>query len=83
MPIPWRALASTAPSPGRPMTSSISLRTSSGSAAGRSILLITGMISRSASSAAYTLASVCASMPWEASTTSTAPSHAASERDTS
>ena len=83
MPIPWRALASTAPSPGSPITSSISRRTSSGSAAGRSILLITGMISRLASSAAYTLASVCASIPCDASTTRTAPSHAASERETS
>ncbi len=83
VPMPSRALARMQSSPGRPITSSISLRTSSGSAAGRSILLITGTIARSFSSAWYTLARVCASMPWAASTTRMAPSHAASERDTS
>ncbi len=66
-----------------PMTSSISLATRSGSALGRSILLSTGSTSRSLSSARYTLARVCASTPWDASTTSSAPSQAASERETS
>ncbi len=66
-----------------PITSSICLRTPSGSAAGRSILLITGTIARLLLEARYTLARVWASTPWEASTTSRAPSQAASERDTS
>mmetsp|Transcript_1138 Transcript_1138/g.2694 ORF Transcript_1138/g.2694 Transcript_1138/m.2694 type:complete len:254 (+) Transcript_1138:1643-2404(+) len=66
-----------------PMMSSISLMTRSGSAPGRSILLSTGMTSRSFSSASHTLANVCASTPWLASTTSKAPSQAASDRDTS
>ena len=55
----------------------------SGWAAGRSILFSTGMIVRSFSSARYRLASVCASIPWAASTSRTAPSQAASERETS
>ena len=38
---------------------------------------------RSFSIARYRLASVCASMPWAASTSRTVPSQAASERDTS
>ena len=66
-----------------PITSSISSITRWGSALGRSILLITGRISRSWSRARYTLASVWASMPWAASTTSTAPSQAARLLDTS
>src|SRR4051812_48992109 len=37
------------------------------------------MISRSWSSARYTFASVCASTPWLASTTSRHPSHAAND----
>ena len=57
--------------------------TRSGSALGRSILLMTGKISRSFSRAKYTLANVCASMPWAASTTRSAPSQAARLRDTS
>ena len=65
------------------MTSSISAATRSGSAEIRSILLSTGTISSPASTARYVFASVCASMPCEASTTSTAPSHAASDRETS
>ena len=55
----------------------------SGSACGRSILFSTGTISRSFSIARYAFATVCASIPCAASTTSTAPSHACSERDTS
>jgi len=55
----------------------------SGSAEGRSILFTTGTISSSFSIARYAFASVCASIPCAASTTSTAPSHACSERDTS
>ena len=63
--------------------SSISFFTSSGLAFGKSILLITGIISRLLSNAKYTLARVCASTPWLASTTSTAPSQAAKLLDTS
>ena len=66
-----------------PITSSISSITLSGSALGRSILLITGNTSRSWSNARYTLASVWASIPCAASTTSIAPSHAESALDTS
>ena len=83
MPMPSFADAGTASDASRPMTSSISARTPGTSALGRSTLLMTGMISRSWSSAWYTFASVCASTPWVASTTRIAPSHAASERDTS
>ena len=63
--------------------SSISARTRSGSAEGRSILLMSGMISRSAFIAIMALATVCASTPWVASTTKTAPSQAARLRLTS
>ena len=66
-----------------PIISSISFFTSSGLAFGRSTLLITGIISRSLSNAKYTFASVCASTPWDASTTKIAPSHAAKLLDTS
>ena len=48
--------------------SSIWRRASSGCALGRSILLMTGMISRLFSTARYALASVCASTPCDAST---------------
>ena len=64
-------------------TSSISSATRSGSAAGRSILLMTGTISKWLFRARLTFARVCASTPWAASTTSTAPSQAANERETS
>ena len=63
--------------------SAIWRRASSGCAPGRSILLMTGMISRLFSTARYALASVCASTPCEASTSSSAPSQAASDRVTS
>ena len=66
-----------------PIISSISFLTFSGSALGRSILLITGMISRPLSSAKYTLAKVWASIPCAASTTKIAPSQAAKDRETS
>ena len=49
MPMPDLALVSTASLASRPMMSSISARTFSGSAAGRSILLMTGTISWSCS----------------------------------
>ena len=58
---------------GNGQASSISSRTRSGSAAGRSILLMSGMISRLAFMAIMALATVCASTPCVASTTSTAP----------
>ena len=63
IPIPVFPETRTALSVGRPIISSISSFTFSGSAEGRSILLITGSISRSCSKARYTLASVCASIP--------------------
>jgi hypothetical protein len=63
--------------------SSISWLTRSGSAAGRSILLMIGMISRPAFIAIIALATVWASTPCAASTTSSTPSHAWSERETS
>ena len=66
-----------------PMRSAISRAVPSGSADGKSILLTTGTISRLFSIARYAFATVCASTPWAASTTSTAPSHACSERETS
>ena len=52
-------------------------------ALGRSILLMTGRTSRSWSSARYTFASVCASIPCAASTTRIAPSQAARLLETS
>ena len=61
----------------------MSSATSSVRAEGRSILLMTGMMLRSASNAWYRLARVWASMPCVASTTSTAPSQAFSARLTS
>ncbi len=51
IPIPAFALAKTASDASIPITSSISVRTRSGSAAGKSILLITGKISKSLSNA--------------------------------
>ncbi len=66
-----------------PIMSSICLATASGSAAGRSILFSTGTISLWLSIAWYTFASVCASTPWLASTTSSDPSQAARQRLTS
>ena len=68
---------------GIPIISSISCFISSGLAFGKSTLFITGKISRLLSSAKYTLASVCASTPWLASTTNIAPSHAAKLFETS
>ena len=66
-----------------PITFSISSITFSGLAFGKSILLITGIISKSLSIAKYTLASVWASIPCDASTTNIAPSQAAKLLDTS
>ena len=68
---------------GIPIISSISFFTSSGLAFGKSILFITGNISKLLSIARYTFASVCASTPWLASTTNIAPSHAARLLETS
>ena len=70
-------------SAGSPISSAISAPTRSGSAPGRSTLFMAGISSSPPSIARYVFATVCASTPWEASTTSSAPSHAASERDTS
>ena len=52
-------------------------------ALGMSILLMTGMISKSWSIAMYRFEMVCACTPWLASTISSAPSQAAMLRDTS
>ena len=83
MPRPLLAETMTASDVSMPTTSSISLHTRSGSADGRSILFRTGMISWFTSIAWYAFASVCASTPWLASTTSSEPSQAARERLTS
>jgi hypothetical protein len=63
MPSPVFAEVSTASSAGMASASSISWRTRSGSAEGRSILLMSGMISRCAFIAMSALATVCASTP--------------------
>ena len=81
-PIPVLALVKTISFLLKPIFSN-SVITLSGLALGRSILLITGIIVKLLSRAKYKFASVCASTPWVASTTSIAPSHDASERDTS
>ena len=83
IPIPFLAEIRGASWASMPITSSISFFTRSGSALGKSILLITGKTSKSWSNARYTLASVCASIPWAASTTKIAPSQAARLRLTS
>ena len=82
---PWPVLAEmrSTSSGEPPRKSATSSARRSGSAAGRSILFSTGTISRSFSIARWAFASVCASRPCAASTTSSAPSQAASERDTS
>jgi len=66
-----------------PITFSISSLTTSGMALGKSILLMTGKISKSCSNAKYVLANVCASTPWDASTMRSAPSQAARLLETS
>src|SRR6266511_1267311 len=79
-----RSTIASSTSSGSPPTRSVtSEATRSGSALGRSTLLRTGISSRPASIAAYVLATVCASTPWAASTTRSAPSQAARLRDTS
>ena len=83
IPMPTFAEAAIASEQSMPMVFSTSVATRSTSAPGRSILFRIGTISRSPSSAKYTLAIVCASTPCDASTTRSAPSHAASERETS
>ena len=90
-PVPSFAETNSTSSREKPITSTSSCATRSGSADGRSILLTTGMMvsplpspaAVSCPRAMYTFASVCASIPCEASTTSNAPSHAASARETS
>ena len=80
---PVLALIRGASSHGIPSTFSISVFISSGLAAGKSILLITGTISKLLSRAKYTLAIVWACIPWAASTTKRAPSQAAKDLLTS
>ena len=83
IPIPFLALVKTISSSLNPSVSINSLFTFSGSAFGRSILLITGIIVKLLSRARYKLASVWASIPCAASTTKIAPSQAAKLLDTS
>jgi len=80
---PVLALTRTASVASMPMMFSISSMTRSASADGRSILLMTGRTSSPCSSAVYQFATLCASKPCAASTTSSAPSQAARERETS
>ena len=75
-PSPVFALTRTALLQSTPIVFSISSHTFSGSDEGRSILLITGMISRPISAARKAWANVCASTPCVASTTNNTPSHA-------
>ena len=82
-PCPVFALTSNACEASRPTAFSIISLARGTSALGRSILLMTGMMSRLLWMARYAFASVCASTPCDASTTSSAPSHDASERETS
>ena len=82
-PSPVLALTSAASCASMPMISSISFLTRSASAEARSILLMTGSTVRPCSTAVWQFATLCASTPWEASTTSSAPSQAARLRDTS
>ena len=83
MPSPVLPETHTASSAGIARSSSISSLTSSGWALGRSILLMAGTMSRFAFMARLALETVWASTPCVESTTSTAPSQAASERETS
>ena len=83
IPIPSLAEARITSSRGMASVSSSSAMTISGSAEARSILLMTGMMVRCCSMARWTLASVCASIPWDASITRIAPSQAWSDRLTS
>ena len=83
MPWPVFALTKMASSAGMAKISSSCRFTPGMSALGRSILLITGIRVRPSLWAKCTFATVCASTPWAASTTRSAPSHAASERETS
>jgi hypothetical protein len=83
MPVPSFAETGSTEAASKPSTSSISSAARTGSAAGRSILFATGTMARSAPTARYAFASVCASMPCDASTTRIAPSQACSARDTS
>ena len=82
-PVPSLAEASRTSSRGMARMFSSSSITRSGWAEGRSILLMTGTMTSPWASARCTLASVWASMPWAASTTSTAPSQACRLRLTS
>ena len=83
MPSPVLPETHTASSAGMARSSSISSLTSSGWALGRSILLMAGTMSRLAFMARLALETVWASTPWVASTTRTAPSHAAKDLETS
>ena len=82
---PWPVLpdASKISSSLTPSSLTSSWTTLGTSAAGRSILFMTGMMTKFCSMARYRLARVCASTPWLASTSKIAPSTACNDRDTS
>ena len=82
-PTPVLADTSNGSSIGMARMSSTCCETPFTSAPGRSTLFRTGTISSCASCAKYVLATVCASTPCAASTTSSAPSHAPMDRLTS
>ena len=67
----------------KPSSASISFSLSSIFIFGKSILLITGIICNPKSSAFLVFDIVCACIPWLASTSSIADSHAANDLDTS
>ncbi len=83
IPSPVRAETLNISSGSQPRRSAIWSATTSGWAESMSILFITGMISSPWSTARYRLEIVWAWMPWDASTTSRAPSQEAMERETS
>src|SRR5262245_41212596 len=83
MPVPSLAETWIEANGSSPRSRSISSITRSTSADGRSILLMTGTTCSPNSIARYKLATVCASTPCDASTTSNAPSQLISERRTS
>ena len=82
IPTPVLADVSTTSSLLKPIFSNSPI-TFSTSAEGKSILLITGITFKLLSIAKYKLANVWASIPWAASTTNKAPSHAAKDLETS
>ena len=83
MPIPSFALAKMMSFSSQPINSISCWVTSCVWALGKSTLLMIGTMLKLLSMARYVLLTVCASIPWAASTSNNAPSQAANERDTS